>query len=390
MKLQFLLLIFLFTFPLFAVAQTASCAYSIKGRILDVDTREPIPYATIRVKDTEKYALTNEQGDFLIEGLCSDKNILIISCLGYTTSKREHEHDGHTHFYLTEEVTGLDEVTIQAERNKEKGTETIAQTTLAKTEIKSNPTQSLAAALSGVDGVTFRSSGSNAQLPVIHGLSGNRILILNNGLKHAFQNWGDGNIHAPEIDINSANSITVVKGAAGVRFGPEALGGAILVEANPLVLNNALYANFGAGYQTNGRGSNANFEIGKGVKKWSYFLNGSYNRIGDRRAPDFLLTNTGKEERAFSFGVLHHLNDHWDFKIYYSFIDQNFGLLRSSVTESPDLFIRAINADEPIIINPFSNAKIGILMKENLRFVVAYSLILEMSLMYEEMRSFPL
>jgi len=355
MKQRFLFLSFLFSFPLLTIAQTVPCTYSVKGKVLDADTQEPIPYATVSIKDTEKYALTNKDGDFLVDGLCSDKNVLIISCLGYSIAKREHEHDTNSHFYLTQKVTGLDEVTIQAQRNKEKGTETISQTNLTKAEIKSNPTQSLAAALSGVDGVTFRSSGNNAQLPVIHGLSGNRILILNNGLKHAFQNWGDGNIHAPEIDINSANSITVVKGAAGVRFGPEALGGAILVEANPLLLNNPLYANIGAGYQTNGRGINANFEIGKGTEKWSYFLNGSYNRIGDRRAPDFLLTNTGKEESAYSLGVLHHLNDHWDIKIYYSFIDQNFGLLRSSVTESPDLFIRAINADEPIIINPFSN-----------------------------------
>ncbi|MEZ7893659.1 MAG: TonB-dependent receptor, partial [Polaribacter sp.] len=96
-------------------------------------------------------------------------------------------------------------------------------------------------------------------------------------------------------------------------------------------------------------------EIGKGTENWSYFANGNYTRIGDRNTPDYNLTNSGKEEKAFSFGVLHHL-DQWDFKVNYSFVDQNLALLRASIAHSPDSFIRAINSNEPIIINPFSYA----------------------------------
>jgi len=336
------------------MAQEKPCTYSVVGKVLDAETKEPIPYATVQVKNTEKYSITNEDGNFFIDKLCSDKNVLIISCLGYSKSTNEHHHvhdDESQHFYLTQDLTGLDEITIKAERRKEKGTETISQTTITKTEIKSNPIQSLAASVSKVEGVTFASAGSNVQLPVIQGLSGNRILVLNNGLKHAFQNWG--NEHAPEINVNAANNITVIKGAAGVRFGPEALSGVILVEPNPLLLDNPLYANIGTSFQTNGRGGNTNFEIGKGSEKWSYFLNGSYTRLGDRNTPDVNLTNTGKEESAFGFGVLHHL-DNWDFKLYYSFIDQNLGLLRASFVSSANGIIEALNSDVPDPADPFS------------------------------------
>jgi len=335
------------------IGQNKPCNCCLSGKVLDVETNQPIPYATVLVKNTEKYAQTDEKGDFVINGICPDDYTLVISCVGYTNSTNAHHHERgeHPHFYLTQEITGLDEVTIQAERSKEKGTETIAQTTLTKAEITSNPTQSLAVSLSKVEGVTFASTGTNVQLPVIQGLTGNRILILNNGIKHAFQNWGMD--HAPEIDINAANNITVIKGAAGVRFGPEALSGAVLVEPNPLLLNNPLYGAVRTSFQTNGRGGNANFEIGKGTEKWSYFLNGSYSRIGDRRAPGFNLTNTGKEEGAFSVGVLHHLDD-WDFKVYYSFIDQNLGLLRASFVSSANGIIEAINADVPTPADPFS------------------------------------
>ena len=351
MKLKLLILFTLLGSSFSVIAQNMSCSYSISGKVLDKDTEAAIPNAVVQVVGLEKYTTTDKNGNFILNGLCSKRNMLRISCIGYADSTNEHDHDSEIHFYLTQEVTGLEEVTIQAERTKEKGTETIAQVTLGKTDIVSNPTQSLASALSGLEGVTFSSNGTNVQLPIIHGLYGNRILILNNGLKHGFQNWGTD--HAPEIDIVSANSITVVKGAAGVRYGPEALGGAIIVEPNPLLLNNPFYASIGAGYQSNGRGYNGNLEFGQGTEQWSYFVNGSYTRIGDRNTPDYSLTNSGKEESAFSLGVLRHL-DRWDFKLSYSFVDQNLALLRSSIANSPDSFIRAINSEEPIIINPFS------------------------------------
>lgn len=353
MKLQCSIFFILLMGSSLVMAQEEPCAYSLRGKVLDAETKEPIPYATVKIKDTEKYTLTNEEGVFFIDGLCSDTHTLVVSCLGYSgySGEHQHEHGSLSHFYLTQKVTGLEEVTIQAKKSEKKGTETLSQVTLSKKEIASNPTQSLAAALSGQQGVTFTSSGTNVQLPVIHGLFGNRILVLNNGLKHGFQNWGTD--HAPEIDVASANSITVIKGASGVRFGPEALGGAIIVESNPLSLNNPLYVNLGTGFQTNGRGGNVNLETGMGTEKWSYFLNGNYTKIGDRNAPDYNLTNTGKEEKAFSLGVLRHFRN-FDVKIHYSFVDQNLALLRSSVANSGDAFINAINSDVPTIINPFS------------------------------------
>lgn len=351
MKLKLLAVFSSMVCSIAMVAQNGPCAYSVNGRVLDVATEEPIPNAVIKIDGLDTYTTTDLNGNFNIEGLCSENNTLIISCIGYADSKKAHDHDSDIHFYLTQEVTGLEEVTIQAERVKEKGTETIAQVTVGKSEIASNPTQSLAAVLSQQQGLTFVSTGNNVQLPVIHGLYGNRILVLNNGLKHGFQNWGTD--HAPEIDISSANSITVIKGAAGVRYGPEALGGAIIVESNPLLLNNPLYAEIGTGYQTNGRGYNANFEVGQGTENWSYYANGNYTRVGDRKAPDYNLTNTGKEESAFGLGVLYH-RDNWDFKVQYSFIDQTLGVLRASFVSSPDAIIRAFNATTPTPADPFS------------------------------------
>ena len=337
--------------PIHLFSQDGDCTFSVVGKVLDKDTNAPIPFATIRVAGVEKFTNSDKDGNFVIEGLCTEANTLIISCIGYAEATQDHQHHSDVHFYLTQKVTGLDEVTIQAERIKEKGTETIAQVNVGEAVLKSDATQSLAAALSNIQGVTFTAAGTNVQLPVIHGLSGNRIVVLNNGIRHGFQNWGRE--HAPEIDINAANNVTVIKGASGVRFGPEALGGVILVEPTSLLLNQPLSASIGTSFQTNGSGANGNFEIAEGKEKWSYFLNGNYTRVGDRRTPEVNLNNTGKEEFAFSMGTLYH-HKKWDFKLNYSFIDQNLGLLRGAFVQSGDAFIAAINADEPLFNDSFS------------------------------------
>lgn len=353
MKYLILFFTLLLSFSQISAQKIDSCQYELKGEILDVDTKEALPYVQVKVKGTGQSMLTDINGFFHFKHLCKESNTLILSCFGYcdTICEHFHEHSKRPHFFLKQEVFSLDEITITVEPVREEGTASIAQETINENDLRDNPTQSLASAISGVNGVTFTSMGNNVQLPVIHGLYGNRILILNNGVKHGFQNWGSD--HAPEIDITTAKSVTVVKGASGVRYGPEALGGVVIVESAPLYLNEDFKVQIGTGYQTNGRGYHTNSKIEQGKKKWSYYLGTSYTRLGDRHTPDYSLTNSGKQETGVNGGVRYHMKD-WDVKVYYSFLDQNLALLRSSVAHSGNALVNAINAKEPAIVTPFS------------------------------------
>lgn len=339
--------------PLNLNAQSTVCTHSITGEVLDKDDKTPLPYATVKVQGFDNYALTDIDGKFVIENVCDSNAVLVISCLGYcnTTCESHHKHGRSPHIYLTQEVNDLDGVTIQAERRKEQGTETIAQIQLKDDVISIDPTQSLASVIEDQQGVALTSTGSNVQRPVIHGLYGNRVLILNNGVKHGFQNWGNG--HAPEIDISSAHELTIIKGAAGVRYGPEALGGVISIENAPLYLNESLEVEIVSGYQTNGRGYFLNGELTQGFENLSYYFGGKYTKIGDRHTPHYYLTNSGKEERGLNTGLRYRSNN-LDVKMYYSYLDQNLALLRASIAHSGSSFTRAINNDEPIIIQRFS------------------------------------
>ena len=83
---------------------------------------------------------------------------------------------------MQENILNEDDSNRPDEREKNRGTQTISQQSINIDEKGVDRTLSIANIASQIDGVTFISTGSNVERPVIHGLYGNRILVLNNYL----------------------------------------------------------------------------------------------------------------------------------------------------------------------------------------------------------------
>jgi iron complex outermembrane receptor protein len=87
---------------------------------------------------------------------------------------------------------------------------------------------SIAATLAGEPGITQRTNGPVATAPIIRGLGGDRVLVLEDGLR-----MGDVSTTAPDhaiaADPISARRIEVVRGPAGLLYGSNTLGGVVNV-----------------------------------------------------------------------------------------------------------------------------------------------------------------
>lgn len=356
-------IIYLLLFLSLDIQSQNSCDRSISGKIVDNESNSPLSDVIVRAisdpqvfgnrvlyNSSDKFSISDENGKFLLEGLCAEEDSLIFSRIGFQDTLISLDVD-YWVVSLSEKSVELENVIISDEREKKTGTKTISQQSINLNDKGVDRTLSLANIASEIDGVTFISTGSNVERPVIHGLYGNRILVLNNYLKHGFQNWGDD--HAPEINISSVERISVIKGSSGVRFGPEALGGAIIVEPDPMKLRQPYYLNINSGYQSNGRGNNFSIKTGNGYKNLGFNLGVNYMKIGDRHTPSYSLTNSGKEEKAFNFGLHYHLKN-FDIKLYYNYVDLDLALLRSSIFHSGNSISKALSSDVPLFIRPFS------------------------------------
>ncbi len=342
----------LFQLPALLAQESPRCTLSIEGKIYDLQTEEPLLFANVLLEGEGKGAATDAEGYFRIEGLCAKEYDLVVSYVGYKTMK--HHHDFHHDFvkiFLAPAGMRLKGVVVEAQRSQV-DMQTVSTSRLSEEELQAVASESLGDAVEQIAGVSTLRTGQNIVKPVIHGLHSNRVLTINNGLRHEFQNWGSE--HAPEIDPSLVDELEVIKGAATVRYGPEALGGVILIRPPRMELSTPLGGELGLTGKSNGHSGEGKLELQKGFKRFSLLGGGAYVKQGDLQAPDYNLTNTGKEELSYYGGLRFHPASWLDIEGYYSRFDQTLGILSGSVFGNLDDLQRAIESEVPLFTEPFS------------------------------------
>ena len=293
----------------------------------------------MKIKGTTIGDIADENGYFKIENLCETEFNLLFSYVGYKPVT--HHHDSYhdiPEIYLAPDNLYLNSVIIEGEKVSGK-LESTSRQKIDTRVLEKKQMASLGEITNELSGVSMLQTGQNIAKPIIHGLHSNRVLIINNGIRHEFQNWGDE--HAPEVDASMANQIVVVKGASTVRYGPDALGGVLLIDPKPLPLNTGLEGEMSSSLQSNGRGGNVNGSFTYGLENWSFHTEGKILRLGDAQAPDYNMTNTSRIEKTLAGGVRYHKKS-IDFEAHYSRVDQELGILRGSVTGNLNDLERAI------------------------------------------------
>ncbi len=329
-----------------------ACRYSIHGKIFDAKSRDPLPYVTIQLENTTLGAVSDEAGEFEIVDLCDEEYDLVFSYVGYKTLKHHHDfHHADMQIFLAHESIALESIIVEATAVAS-DMHSMSSTKLEKEKLAQVASRSLGEVASEIAGVATISTGQNIVKPVIHGLHSNRILIVNNSIRHEFQNWGIE--HAPEIDASLIDQLEVVKGAGTVRFGPDALGGVILVNPAKIELASPIHGKVEVLGKSNGKALDGTAEFSRGFKWFGVRTGGSYLKQGDLHTPDYSLTNTGREESSFIGALRIHPLAKLDVEAYYSHFDQELGILSGSVFGNLEDLQRAMAADRPLYTMAFS------------------------------------
>lgn len=328
------------------------CSCSVTGTVIDASTGEPVAYATVQVKGTEKGALTDAEGHFVLKALCSTEADLLISHIGYKSMVHHHDiYHPDLQVKLATDDMILESIVVEGEAI-DTDIESMTESKLSGKDLDDIKNESLGEVLSNITGVSSLKTGQNIVKPIVHGLHSNRVLIINNGVRHEGQGWGDD--HAPEIDPSMAENISLVKGAAAVKYGPDAMGGVILINPPKMELSTEhLHGEAGLTAASNGRSLNSNISLQQGYERFAWLgqVSGLYQ--GDLRAPGYNLTNTGARELSYMFGARYH-QQQMDFSVYYSHVEQHLGILRGSVVGNLDDLDLALNASEPFFTTSFS------------------------------------
>ena len=336
----------------------APCTLSVAGRVADQRTNEPLPGATVQIVESQEVSTTDADGHYHFHGLCPGAYHLRCLSLGYaeTTVTLTLTGSAVRDFRLRDVTRQLGGVRVEGQRDLAPLVSQ-AETILSGRALEQTRGESLGESLKSITGVYSIQSGPTISKPVIHGLYSNRVLILNNGVRQEGQQWGSE--HAPEIDPFTATKLAVVKGAASIRYGADAIGGVVLVEPAPLPDTAGVGGALNLVGMTNGRlGAASAFVQGaidtsSALRGLSWRLQGTLRRAGNARTARYYLQNTGLREQNFS-GALGYHRGRYGAELFFSRFDTRNGIFAGSEVGSIADVRAAIARDQPLTRDEFT------------------------------------
>ncbi|ANW95686.1 TonB-dependent receptor [Wenyingzhuangia fucanilytica] len=320
--------ILIITFILFSVIVNAQkCDFTLSGVVVDSTTDEPIANASVYLEGVNKGVVSGIDGTFEIKNICKGDYHLDITHIGCENNQQfvQIHHNTKIRVVMNHYIQMLDGVHLHG--HKAENTTQAAQNITSK-NIQNNANENLSNLLESLTGVSTLKNGSGIAKPVVHGMYGNRITILNNGIAQSGQQWG--NDHSPEIDPLIANNIKVIKGVGALEYQGSSLGSVVLV--TPKEINKDPHLHGAANYfvETNGLGSGLNLTLEKGTNGIDWKINGTLKKYGDRKTADYYLNNTGNQEANLALQLRKQFSDSWESKIYASTFNSELGVLRGS------------------------------------------------------------
>jgi iron complex outermembrane receptor protein len=322
------------------------CIYRLSGHVEDMDTKEKLVAATISIKETGKQIISNDKGDFVFTALCIGEYTIIITHISCDTVEKKIllTKDYHVDIFMPHNRKVLGDVVVETQKGV---ANTGFKKELSGRALEQTKGLSLAEALSKMNGVTMLQTGSTIAKPVIHGLHGNRILTINNGVRQEGQQWG--NEHVPEIDPFIADKLVVIKGVDELRYGSDAIGGVILVEPRALRNKPGHAAEINTAYFTNNRQYVLSGMFEQQLKKqpaFRYRIQGTYKKGANATTPYYRLNNTGMEEKNFSIAAGWKKNKS-NTEIFYSHFTTKVGIFTGSHIGNLTDLLNAIAASKP-------------------------------------------
>ncbi|HUH32957.1 MAG TPA: TonB-dependent receptor, partial [Daejeonella sp.] len=222
MKLKLLLIALAFLYSPSISAELRQ----IHGRVIDANSQEALPEASISIPDLRVAAIADENGEFTFKNVPDKGHFLIeVKYIGYKTVTNNIDLASSSSLEIALEPSMIEarEVVITGTAfstdNRKNSTSVSA---VSKDQLVNKPGGNLIDAIAKVPGVSQITTGGGISKPVIRGLSFNRVLTLVDGAKQEGQQWGDE--HGLETDQYNAERVEVLRGAASLLYGSDALG----------------------------------------------------------------------------------------------------------------------------------------------------------------------
>ncbi len=308
----------------------AQATASYRGRIVNATTKAPVSGAVALVEELNKASVSDAAGRFGIDGLAPGAYHLVVNVTGFAPSRTEFTVAAGAvvdtgDIALTPALHYTEVVSVApTSRNQ---FETYQPTSvLAGQDLSLQLEGTLGATLSTQPGIAERSFGPGPSRPVIRGLDGDRVLILEDGARTGDLSSQSGD-HGVAANPAAAATLEVVRGPATLLYGANAIGGLVNVITELIPT-----------HSTDGTSGTAQFDIGTGATEggaaaeltvgngqWALNVGGSARSAGDVRTPDFRVENSQSRSAIGNVGLAY-TTDKGYLGASYQYDDTRYGI----------------------------------------------------------------
>jgi len=271
---------------------------SLSGRVTS-NHGEPLPEVRVSIAEASRTATTDADGRYAFSNLPGGTFSVSFAAIGYAPEVRRITLRAGTdtlNVTMRPSVVELTELQVTSTPLATTPLTSPQPTSvLGGTDLRVAQAPTLGETLEGTPGVHNLSTGPGIGKPVIRGLTSNRVLVLDDGVRLETQQWGDE--HGPNLSTAEADRIEVIRGPASVLYGSDALGGVINVVQKDLpdAIGRPAFAggSFSALYNSNNRQPDGALVLQGASGGFGFRGSVSGHTSSDVRTPDYTLWNSG-------------------------------------------------------------------------------------------------
>ena len=280
---------------------------SLEGEVVETQSSTRLVGVTVRIIGLEKNVQTDANGQFKFNAVPEGQYTLQFTKADYQQFEQVIDVNASTpyiHVALETVAYRLGTIRVTGATGDLSKFEKTTDLALNEAELQRRLGMTLANALANEAGVSQRTMGRAIARPVIRGLGGDRLLILENGERTGDKSASSAD-HAVSIDPTTAEGVEITRGPASLIYGSSTLGGVINVKSNniPQILPRRLDMHLT--FQSESVNSGLMGTTGLTVPIGDFAGNLEWNRrlASDIQTPIGVLGNTALSNVNFSGGA---------------------------------------------------------------------------------------